>query len=393
MSNTHRILTLSIAALLWIPLAATAAQPLLPAGNDDQVPQRLAAAPVPAGDFERAPVSFSWLLDPAAELSKPAPHAAESREFWMTVDGATLERGVDLGLSAPGALIRVSPARGAAPIAPGRLQMQQAGGRAVALEAMASAEQLRATGMAVNPGTMVVRTDRTAAAGRYRLQAAGASGRYVVHVFEPDSDVVLHAQPRRHHALGRGRMAVDVEMRRGARGVPARAEALLVAPDGESFPVRLRLDKQGRGTADLRLPDHVPGQPGLWELQVFANDGETARDARTAFAVAVPTARLDGGYDADPRRLQVELPLDVAADGRYEVRGVLYATGPDGVRRPVSQSHSAAWLAAGDGALTLKFDPAHLPAGYQAPFEVRQLELHDQTRMAPLEVREHGLRF
>ncbi|AWV07191.1 DUF4785 domain-containing protein [Marilutibacter maris] len=390
--SKHRILALSLAALLSAPLAANASQPLLPAGGGDQVPQRLTAAPVPAGDFERAPVSFSWPLDPNAELSAPAPHAAESREFWMTVDGAELERGVDVGLTAPGALIRVSPARGAAPIAPGRLQMQQAG-RAIPLQAMATDAQLRATGMAVNPGTAVVRADRSASAGRYRLQAAGADGRYVVHVFEPDSDLVLHAQPRRHHALENGRMQVDVRMQRGKQGIPARAEALLVAPDGESFPVRLRLDRQGRGTADVRLPAHHSRQPGLWELQVFTNDGETARDARTAFAVAAPTARLDGGFRADPGKLQIVLPVEAAAEGRYEVRGVLYATAPDGVRRPVSQSHSAAWLAAGDGALTLKFDPAHLPRGYHAPFEVRQLELHDQTRMAPLEVRERGLRF
>jgi hypothetical protein len=43
--------------------------------------------------------------------------------------------------------------------------------------------------------------------------------------------------------------------------------------------------------------------------------------------------------------------------------------------------------------LVLDFEQAHLPAGYGAPFEVRQLELHDQTRMMPLEVRARALRF
>ena len=38
--------------------------------------------------------------------------------------------------------------------------------------------------------------------------------------------------------------------------------------------------------------------------------------------------------------------------------------------------------------LVLQFERSHLPAGYGAPFEVRQLELNDQSRMAPLESRE-----
>jgi len=38
--------------------------------------------------------------------------------------------------------------------------------------------------------------------------------------------------------------------------------------------------------------------------------------------------------------------------------------------------------------LVLQFDRSHVPAGYGAPYEVRQLELHDQSRMAPLESRE-----
>jgi hypothetical protein len=58
--------------------------------------------------------------------------------------------------------------------------------------------------------------------------------------------------------------------------------------------------------------------------------------------------------------------------------------------RPVSQAHSAAWLKRGNGMLVLQFDRSHLPAGYGAPFEVRQLELNDQARMAPLERRERA---
>lgn len=36
------------------------------------------------------------------------------------------------------------------------------------------------------------------------------------------------------------------------------------------------------------------------------------------------------------------------------------------------------------------FSKAHLPSGYGAPYELQQLELHDQNRMAPLKLRAHA---
>lgn len=93
--------TLLFTALAAASFTAVATQPLLPAGGNDQVPSRLVSLAAPTGQFERAPVSFSWALDPAAALSESAPHLAESREYWQTVEAAELERGVDIDLSAP----------------------------------------------------------------------------------------------------------------------------------------------------------------------------------------------------------------------------------------------------------------------------------------------------
>ena len=123
---------------------------------------------------------------------------------------------------------------------------------------------------------------------------------------------------------------------------------------------------------------------------MFANAGGIQRDARTAFAVAAPTARLDGVFAFNARTMRMALPVQAGSVGRYEARGTLFATGSDGAMRPVSEAHSAAWMKRGKGMLVLQFDRAHLPQGYGAPFEVRQLELNDQSRMAPLESRERA---
>lgn len=379
-------------SLMSLSFFARAAQPLLPAGARDQVPAQLVALPVPDGQFERRPVSYSWALDPNAALSVPDAFVAESREYWQTVDGAELQKGMLLKTTAAGAVIRVSPARGSASLTPTDLSIS-GNGKAARLEQAADAEELRAAGMEVNAGTTVVKLGREHAAGDYALRAANARGRYVVHVFEPDSDVVLKAQADRQHVLGGGTIAVTMEMSRGNHPLTSQAEALLVAPDGSSRPITVRHDASGTLTARVRVPELASAAAGLWELQVFVNAGGIQRDARTAFAVAAPTARLGGSVDVDATRLRINVPVQAGSPGRYEVRGTLYATASDGTLAPVSEAHAAAWLESGNGSLALAFDRSHVPTGFGAPFEVLQLELNDQTRLAPLERREQALRF
>lgn len=384
--------TLLFTALAAASFTTFAAQPLLPAGGNDQVPLRVVSLPAPMGPFERAPVSFTWALDPADALAVPAPHLAESREYWQTVDAAELSNGIDIELSAPGALIRVSPGRGARRLIPADLELVGSG-KAARLEKTASDAELKAAGMDVEAGTAMVRVGREHTRGRYQLRIAKASGRYVVHVFEPDSPVVLKARANRNHAVVGETVVVDIALSDAGRAIPAKAEALLVAPDGDSQPVAVTQGRDGRLSASVRVPASAGTTLGLWELQVFASGDGLQRDARTAFAVAQPTARFKGDHAVNVTLLRVALPVEAGSPGRYEARGTLYASGPDRVLHPVAQAHVAAWFEPGDGMLVLDFDHKHLPAGYGAPFEVRQLELHDQTRMAPLEIRGRGARF
>ena len=86
---------LSIAiAIALVPalgsFAASAAQPLRAPAVDDQVPSRLVAAPASSMNAERAPVSFSWKLDPGQAVTSPQPFVAQSREYWETVDACLL---------------------------------------------------------------------------------------------------------------------------------------------------------------------------------------------------------------------------------------------------------------------------------------------------------------
>lgn len=390
--RTSKIAALAAASLVFVAGIASAARPLIPAGVSDQVPQRLARLPVPAGDIERKAVSFSWALDPADALSPPEPFLAESREYWKTVQADELASGVALPISAKGALVRVSPAVDAAQLKASDIEVAQ-GNRKIAVEHAAGDAELRKAGMDVSAGTQILRLGDAADAGRYTLRAAKAQGSYVVHVFEPNSDVVMYARADRNQALAGSRMRVAISGMRAGKGARLQSGALLVAPDGSSRPVPVRAGRGGGLEAVFKLPEDATTAKGLWEVQVFGETDGTPRDARTAFAVAQPTAKFAGIFGFNGTALRVSLPVQAGSAGRYEARGTLYATARDGSMRPVSQAHAAKWIDPGNGMLVLQFAKAHVPRGYGAPYEVRDLELNDQSRMAPLESRARGARF
>jgi hypothetical protein len=385
-----------LSCLMTLALAGTAqAASLLPPGDGDASPSRLVAAPLPAGEFERQPVSFAWALDPMAELSRPAPHLAESREYWIQADAAELQRGLSIDTTAPGAVIRLSPVDGRATVDPSLLRVSKAGrniAQPQSFQRTANAAQLRAAGMDVPDGSAIVQLAKEHGQGRFQLQLPKARNRYLVHVYEPDSPYVLKAQAARGQLLAGDTLEVAAVMQRGERALPGgELQGQLVSPSGRSYPLTF-----GGGKARLTVPLEAGSEPGLWEVQLFAGQvqggASVQRDARTAIEIARPTARLAGGVGFDAAALRFALPVQVAAEGRYEVRGTLYATGRDGVSRPVSQAQAANWLRPGQRSLALAFDRGHVPTGYGAPFELRFLELKDQTRMGTLETRELAVR-
>lgn len=380
---------------LALAITTADAGTLLPAGTRDQAPSRLVALPAPATPIERKPVAFAWALDPQAEIVATTPYVAESRDWYVVADAAELRRGIAIDTTAPGAVIRVSPADGVRPVTPAHLRVLK-DGRLIpqpeTFQRANDAAQLKAAGMDVPDGSAIVQLAEVHGDGRFQLQLPQASGRHLVHVFEPNSDIVLKAQAGRTLLLAGDTLEVAAELQRGHRKLGGGdLQGELVAPDGQRYPLSFR-----DGSARLPAPLAAGDAPGLWEVQLFAGrlvDGRPVqREARTVVEISRPTAKLSGEYSFDAAGLRFQLPLLAASPGRYEVRGTLYATARDGVARPVAHAQSAAWFDAGAGRLTLSFAGAGLPAGYGAPFELRQLELKDQGRMGTLETRELAAR-
>ena len=390
--------------LEWITLSAT-----------DLVPARLTVAPsapdAAALGLAAGPLSFSWALDAATPITEPRPFVAESREHWLRVTAADLGTGVPLVTLAPGALVRINPAPGppaaGAVLDPRALVIVDEKGETYAqgtgFSRLASAEQLAAAGVDFPEGTLAFRLASEVGSGRLTLRAEGlaaATGEaFVVHVLDAGSSTVLRLGSTRPAYLDGQTLIAELDATSGGGRLRLdEVTGFVTSPAGRAWPLRFR-PSGSVYRASLHLDAEEPAAPGPWEIHASASGRDAGRrfvrNARTAFACALPTARLSGEGElgnGNAGGLEVRLGVETASPGRYEVRGVLFGTAPGGGMKPIATAHGAAWLEVGGGTLALSFDAATLAASALAPpYEVRELELRDQGRMGLLERRARGL--
>jgi len=294
-------------------------------------------------------------------------------------------------------LIRLSPQGGAGAALDPAGVLVRVHGRTLdangASTAVADTKALRSAGMAVPAGTLAFRLAAATGSGEVEIAAPHAQGRYLVHVFEPDSAIAMDFGADRDTVLGGGTIAFRAEAEGSAH--LALASGLVTAPDGYSADLAFTANPDGSFSARF-TPDaaHSRG-PALWEAHVFTAVGgaqQVLRDATTAFAVTAPTARFGGSAELarDGAGLHVDLAVDASAASRYEASGVLYGTGADGALHPAALAQSATWLG-GPGKLELAFGADTFAGGLHAPFELRDLRLVDQATMSVIERRERAL--
>lgn len=378
-------------------LARTAARP-----NLKLVPNSPATPQLP---METQPVSISWALPHDSPVHSDAkPFTRSSREYWKDVSASELQQGVKLPLTAPGALIRLS--LGDAQV--GRLRTddvhiqlgQQTLTASEATSQLADTQSLRAAGMDVPEASMVLKLKPDLGSGVATLQVAAASGRYVVHVFEPQSPFTVTARADRNDLLLGGNAQLRVTMHDDHKNVPLNAAGgFLRAPDGSTTTLSYRRQNDGSYTASVQ-PRNIPGTPGLWEVHSFtsgtnASGQEVRRDTTTVFSAAVPDARLDGTVttaSASDKGIDITLGITAQSTSRFAVSGVLYGRDASDNMVPAAFAQSAAVLSRGNGKLVLHYDPSSI-VGINAPYELRDLRLQDQPALGLLERHAIALRF
>ena len=114
------------------------------------------------------------------------------------------------------------------------------------------------------------------------------------------------------------------------------------------------------------------------------------RDAQTSFAVNLNTAEFSNNLKMTAN--SIEVGINVGLEGRYEVRGVLMGTNKAGKTQPLAMTMTANWLTTGQQSITLKLNPRLITeSGLSAPFSIKNVQLTNQTYLAPVQTIKSGI--
>jgi len=355
-------------------------------------------------------VAFSWAIPQNRVLApRPETHRSVSRSFIIRTTAAGLRQGVDLPLTAPGAVMKISSEHGLM-ITPDKLVLTDPVGHVyrnnTAMDTVVSGAKLREAGMMVDLGTqaMKLRADLPTGVQKLRLSedvAANLEGEIVIQVLEKQTATTLALQAAKSNYLRGERLHAKLEWTNADGVAVARvrsSSAWVTYPNGRVVPVTVAND----GTVSLTLDEVQNLTPGaLVEIHAdaeveLANGQVVHRTVKTAAAYALPTARLNPSVkalDLASPTIRVGMSVEVGSAGRYAVTGTLYGTDSAGHRVPCMVGQSAKWLEPGTRQIELSFDRAKLPADadVSAPFELRDVRLADQSRMGVLHVQAKGV--
>jgi len=398
---------LGFSTLALTPLVSAATLELLKPESADLAATSLVQgqAPEMIATPTSEPVRVAWALDPKSELAeRPNAPVSQSQSYWFYITAGELEAGVSIDTTAASAVVRVNPLDGhQISLDPQTFKIIVNGRMALtgdeAMEYLVSSEQLAASDNPFPEGTAAFRLRAELGAGRFVLSAplsgTHRSHRFVVHVHEPDSDVIARLAMTTGATLAG--QPIQAAATLDSTGIKTRftsAKAFLIAPNGQRSA--LNIDGNLMTTAVI---DTAFAGGELWEIEFRMTGrtkyGQVRRTVRTAFAVAAATAGLDGRAEVISNgSLSVRIGVDSAARGRYEIRGILWGTNADGLSVPIAVGHSAASFGIGRKALELVFDEKLLAtSGTSAPYELRDLQLTDQTRMGVLHRQARALMF
>ncbi|MCW9027318.1 MAG: DUF4785 family protein [Kangiella sp.] len=325
--------------------------------------------------------------------------ATQSREYSLDVNGQSLQRGVSLTTSAPGALVRISAADGRSAVEPQMMNISQKGGKSFAkgsgFDMLVDSNAMQAQGIGFQRGTTGFKLADNLGQGEFTLQTnqkLNPNGKYRINVFEKNSDTALYLKSGQGTYFRNDTLNISANVfDRGQAQTIRNIKARLVSPTGQSYPVIFK--KSGDGY-QIKMPmkmaaDNVPG--ALWELhtevKAHVNGKLIQRNGRVPFSYDEMTASAGGNVQivGGDKNLKAMVPVKVKKDSRFEVRGVLYGSDKAGNMKPIMVTHTADNLSRGAGQIMMEFDAKILASsGLSAPYELRNVELRDQSQMAIL---------
>ncbi|MCO7225137.1 DUF4785 domain-containing protein [Pleionea sp. CnH1-48] len=401
-----------IPTIISMTVAVALTTPVLAKGDQDKATKAtkmsapvMAASAQPTTDntslkLERETVNFTQILQPDEKLVfGESNQKTSSKSYYKRVSGAQLSKGVELWADGSEAIVRVTPVASSDGVQKSQ-QMAPALepsdfdviSKVGAVNAKSATMSLKADSQQMNDAypelfknTAAFKLSADMGRGAFSLkthQKVADNAQYMVHVFDKNSQVTLNAEVSRSHFKQGESINLNALLSKTSEISDYAVE--LRAPDGRRWDVPAKMQQQ-KLTTQWPINVNVQSAPGeLWTLAVTmkaANGLE--RVAEVAIDLNEQTAKLDGIQAMNGK---ANAQLSIAKSGRYEVRAWVYGRDSSGKMVPAVLAHSASWFEPGQVSLPIVIDKQRLArTGLLPPYQIRQVKLMDQTRLAALQ--------
>lgn len=352
----------------------------------------------PQVNLNKETASFSYKLNQDEKLNfDVAPFEEISKQYWLDSSGSKLLDGINLPVTGGDTVIRISPLTNNK-----NLQLKsdmielQNNGKAMAVNVFADSAQLKATGAAFSDNSIALKVSAEAGQINLKVDNFAEDTPFVVHVFEPKSNYALTLKTTQSTYDANQKISINTKLLFGNEKLDSELQGYINRPDGSVLGnLEFFKDSDGKYLAELDAIGAQGLAQGLWEVHVFAkghNKGvDIMRDAQTSFAVNLNTAQFDGTLVKTDQNLKVG--IDVGLEGRYEVRGVIMGTDAKTFeQKPIAMTMAASWLAKGSQSIELAIEEKLIKgSGLIAPFSLKNVQLTNQTFMAPVQTVKSGI--
>ncbi|MCG7530281.1 DUF4785 family protein [Psychrobium sp. MM17-31] len=374
-------------SLVTLPASAQQSAKLAP------TKAQLVQLPAPEATIEKQAVHFSRPLTAHQLTAGDIGYRSVSDEYWLEIDGRTLNKGVELSINQPEAIIRLSakqtgvntlPADHA--IDPQTLELRKDSKLVEkAFTQRVTQEQLATASILAN--SSAVRVSPSAGTGHFQLrvgQELAPEQQYIVNVKEKGSAIEQQLSTSQQAYLTGQQASFNATVfSKQTELADAVHTAFIKAPSGDLTPVSI--EKRDDGFS-FKLPQSLPenSRGQLVELHVQSkavmDNREVLRHGKIGFAVAQPTANMT----IDSATLNAaKVDLNVGSEGRYAVSGIVYGKDQSNKYVSMMESSSAYYLTPGKQSIELRFDKGILDkSNLVQPFVLRDVKLMDQSRVA-----------
>lgn len=371
---------------------------------------------IPDAAIEKKAVHFSQRLSTKNLISfKDKGFTSVSDEYWFETTGKQLKSGVDLTISSSGALIRLSGKQtkgnysiSAKAIDPNSVQLFRNNKMLPTPFSQKVSQQEFATAN-IFPNSSAMKLNSKLGKGEFTLKVNDYlvdEQRYIVNVKEKNAEHTLHLSLAKQSYMPGQKIAFTSVLKAASTNkkvlMQGKQKAYIKTPSGEIKPVGFtKHNDQFQFTLPADLTSEKRGQ--LFELHVETenrtNDLKVKRNAKVAFAIAQPTARIEtvgkllniaseSGVitknNAAPSF--ADISLQVASEGRYEISAVVYGSSGKKLSLPFMLSRSAYYLTPGDHIVKLQLNTDIIKnSGLKAPYVIKNVRLMDQSRLALLQ--------